>query len=353
MQTIQKKKSVKSLFKKTLKTIKIKLLHRISIIKFLMKEWSLMKRTVAFIMFLFVLWVGGCGSKVPMDKTSSKDLYDRQYNTVIKRDLLCIMMAYPEYILGIEKGKDGNVYIVMKSQRRILYDDKRVKTPAEKIANADIQDMLEQVYPLNDIKKLPEQDCDPGRARVYALLKEVYGSSKGKVQSNLVNVKTLQGYFQFNKNNGASEAFQKAFNELVPLAQNRQNIRASVFPTSGTFNYRNIAGTNLLSPHSFGIAIDLARNKRDYWKWASRREGEERLASYPREIVAVFEKYNFIWGGKWGHFDILHFEYRPEIIYKARYFGNMPDSIESWYDRAPAENPEVKNYIDIIEKTFE
>lgn len=312
-----------------------------------------MKRAVAFIMFLFILWVGGCGSKAPMDKTSSKDLYDRPYNTVMKRDLLCIMMAYPEYILGIEQGEDGDVYIVMKSERRILYDDRRVKTAAEKIANADIQDMLEQVYPLNDIKKLLEEDRDPGRARVYALLKVVYGGSKVKVESNLVNVKTFRGYYQFNRNNGASEAFQKAFNELITLSQNNHSAGAAIFPTSGTFNYRNIAGTNLLSPHSFGIAIDLTRDKRDYWKWASRKEGEERLSTYPREIVTIFEKFNFIWGGKWGHFDILHFEYRPEIIYKARYFGSIPDSIEPWYDGAPYENPEVKNYIDTLEKALQ
>jgi peptidoglycan LD-endopeptidase CwlK len=32
------------------------------------------------------------------------------------------------------------------------------------------------------------------------------------------------------------------------------------------------------------------------------------------EIVAIFEKHGFIWGGKWYHYDTMHFEYRPELM---------------------------------------
>ncbi|WP_265937085.1 M15 family metallopeptidase [Aliarcobacter butzleri] len=28
----------------------------------------------------------------------------------------------------------------------------------------------------------------------------------------------------------------------------------------------------------------------------------------------MFEKYGFIWGGRWYHFDTMHFEYRPELL---------------------------------------
>jgi len=36
----------------------------------------------------------------------------------------------------------------------------------------------------------------------------------------------------------------------------------------------------------------------------------------PWEIILVFEKYGFIWGGKWHHYDTMHFEYRPEFLCK-------------------------------------
>ena len=42
------------------------------------------------------------------------------------------------------------------------------------------------------------------------------------------------------------------------------------------------------------------------------------MAAYPKELVRVMEDRGFIWGGKWAHFDYLHFEYRPELIVKAR-----------------------------------
>jgi hypothetical protein len=35
------------------------------------------------------------------------------------------------------------------------------------------------------------------------------------------------------------------------------------------------------------------------------------------EIVLTFERHGFIWGGKWGHFDTMHFEYRPELLQAA------------------------------------
>jgi hypothetical protein len=31
------------------------------------------------------------------------------------------------------------------------------------------------------------------------------------------------------------------------------------------------------------------------------------------QVIAIFEAHGFIWGGKWHHFDSVHFEYRPEL----------------------------------------
>jgi hypothetical protein len=30
----------------------------------------------------------------------------------------------------------------------------------------------------------------------------------------------------------------------------------------------------------------------------------------------VFEQHGFIWGGRWAHYDTMHFEYRPELLGK-------------------------------------
>ena len=34
----------------------------------------------------------------------------------------------------------------------------------------------------------------------------------------------------------------------------------------------------------------------------------------PHRIVEIFERHGFIWGGKWYHYDTMHFEYRPELL---------------------------------------
>src|SRR6516225_8786638 len=38
----------------------------------------------------------------------------------------------------------------------------------------------------------------------------------------------------------------------------------------------------------------------------------------PWEIVRIFEKHGFIWGGKWYHYDTMHFSYRPEMLINAK-----------------------------------
>lgn len=310
-----------------------------------------MKKIIVAAMITAVLLNGSSGEKQTALNSAGVQNFNVQYENDMKRDLLCLMMAYPEYINSVEKDDNGNVYVVMKSGKKLKYDDKRAKSNEEKLNNPDIQDMMEQIYYLEDINDLPEVNYDPGRIRLYPLLQEVYGGSSSGVQSGLVTVKMGYTRCQFNKRNNAAKGLKRVMEELVPLANGRRDVYSCVFPPSGTFNYRVISGTNRLSPHSFGIAIDLASNKRDYWKWAKRSEGEKRLDSYPREIVKIFEKNNFIWGGKWGHFDILHFEYRPEIIFKARYFTNEDNDKNLWYSGAPEEE-DVKRYIDVIENAL-
>ncbi len=272
------------------------------------------------------------------------------YEITMRRDLLCLMMAYPEFISGIERGSNDEVYVVMKSGQKILYDDKKQKTYDQKFVNADLQDTMELLYPLSDISKLMEENCDPGRIRSYTFLKEVYGGSRQQIEKSLKGVRIGGQVCSFNRNNGAAEGLEKAAKEIIVLAEDRNNIYSSVFPVNGTYNYRVIAGTGQLSPHAFGIAIDFKSDKRDYWKWANRELGQQRLNEYPREVVSAMEEKNFIWGGKWAHFDILHFEYRPELIIKARNYVKEFETGEAWYYGFPLEGADVKSYIEIIDK---
>ena len=35
----------------------------------------------------------------------------------------------------------------------------------------------------------------------------------------------------------------------------------------------------------------------------------------PAEIIQVFERHGFISGARWYHFDTMHFEFRPELLW--------------------------------------
>lgn len=277
------------------------------------------------------------------DETPSKP----EYTVCMKQDLLVLMSAYPEFITDISVEND-NVYIVMKSGKKFIYDDKKNKTPEEKLENPDLQDMLEQVYPLNHITEIMPRDFNPGRIRHYGLLNEVYGSSKNSIEKNLTALKYGYTNYQFNKQNNANNSLESTLRELVPLSKTNSKIAAILYPASGTYNYRFISGTGRLSPHAYGITIDLKSDKRDYWKWSSIEQGKSRLCEYPEELVSSFENHNFIWGGKWGYFDILHFEYRPEIILKAKYFGNY-DVNDEWFKGAPLDDDYIKQCIELID----
>jgi len=57
----------------------------------------------------------------------------------------------------------------------------------------------------------------------------------------------------------------------------------------------------------------------NYWQWDCKCTSENVDLSYknkiPQGIIDIFEKHGFIWGGKWYHYDTMHFEYRPELLF--------------------------------------
>ena len=87
------------------------------------------------------------------------------------------------------------------------------------------------------------------------------------------------------------------------------------------WNWRNIAGTQSRSFHSYGVAIDIlprsTGGRAIYWLWAGSDWWNipyERRYHPPDVVIKIFESYGFVWGGKWTFFDAMHFEYRPEVI---------------------------------------
>jgi hypothetical protein len=224
-----------------------------------------------------------------------------------------LLRAYPQQLCGAE----GNT-LLWCDGTRMPYDDGRgEKTHAQKLASADLQEQMEQKYPEGDPASPPARDFEPGRIRNEAFFKKMYGENAEAVRKQLVPVVWLPGStgqrIQFSKVNGANQRLQAVSDELDQLPA---DLKRFVDHPAGTFNWRVIAQERRLSPHSFGIAIDINVATSDYWLW---KGGADAVAipyrnRIPRKIVAIFEKHGFIWGGEWYHFDTMHFEYRPELL---------------------------------------
>lgn len=220
-----------------------------------------------------------------------------------------LMKAYPDYVKGYEAG-----YLLMSDGTRILYDDGKKKTFEQRLNNADPEDMFYIAYDRSNWR--PGYLHDPGRIRCEALYKKMYGASASAVQKKLVTVKWFGQNVRFTKVNGAADALRKVAAEIARHPELRKYVKSS-----GSFYWRNVRFAKRLSAHSYGMTIDIAVAKSDYWGWKTKNHSETTKGipysnRFPRKLVEIFENNGFVWGGRWYHYDTMHFEYRPEFFVK-------------------------------------
>lgn len=225
-----------------------------------------------------------------------------------------LVAAYPDFLDRIE----GNALVWKDGTRMTIDDQKGAKDFAVLLENPDIKDMFYARYPAGAPAAAPAINSDPGRVRYEPLFHKMYGDCrKGEVQAKLVDVVWLPRKWgktlRVASINGVAARLAAVSRELDELPA---RFDAFLKPAAGTFNCRPIAGTDRLSAHGHGIAIDIATAHAHYWRW-SKPDAAGRPVyrnEIPAEIVAIFEKHGFIWGGRWYHFDTMHFEYRPELL---------------------------------------
>jgi hypothetical protein len=225
-----------------------------------------------------------------------------------------LVAAYPDFLERYE-GND----VVWKDGTRMAFDDGRGVKDFEAMLDApDLKDMFYAPYPLGRSGTAPGVNIDPGRVRYQPMFAKMYGDcTKGEVARHLVDVVWLPSkagqQLKATRINGVAARLQAVSDELDKLPA---EFTKYLKPSAGTYNCRVVAGTHRISAHGHGIAIDIATMHADYWRWI--RPGPDGRYLYrnriPWEIIEVFEKHGFVWGGKWYHFDTMHFEYRPEII---------------------------------------
>jgi hypothetical protein len=226
-----------------------------------------------------------------------------------------LVKSYPDLI---REGSEKTVTLHGSAQP-LTVDDGVLRDHFQQLEGGSIADSLAQIYPPGPCEAKPDRNFDPGRIRSEPLMTGLYGRTEKEVADKLVAVKWFGETLKVTSVNGVNKALEAVRDDLVP----RSDLRKYLAPSGGVFNWRKVAGQSNLSVHSFGAAIDLNTQFADYWVWSGGKPGEVPVYKnkFPMEIVETFEKHGFIWGGRWYHYDTMHFEYRPELIEIAKRSG--------------------------------
>jgi len=223
-----------------------------------------------------------------------------------------LVAAYPDFLSSHDEAS-----VIWRDGTRMPFDDGRAKTYGERLELPDIEDSFFDAYPTGRQSENPPADFDPGRSRYDPFFTRMYGDCKaGDVEKRMGGViwlpKNSGVRIQATTINGVDRRLQQVSDELDALPAEFMKF---LKPIAGVYNCRPIAGTARLSMHAYAAAIDISAAFGDYWQNNRPVDGKFRHRNrVPWEIVEIFEKHGFIWGGKWSRFDTFHFEYRPELL---------------------------------------
>lgn len=238
--------------------------------------------------------------------------------------LQSLVRSYPELLVSATKDslywKSG---VSMPLGKVSIPQQKHLLTTSQweyLLNGASLRDQMAECYPLEDSIQAPSRNSDPGRIRYEPFFRMMYGASEEEVRKHLMPVRWLEHIpeaaltLMVTQVNGVNTRLQAVSEELEKLPMEYRKYLAK---PAGTFKWRTIAGTARQSNHSFGAAIDINLTFTDYWRWdLNNKDHYPYKNRIPLEIVRIFEKHGFIWGGKWYHYDTMHFEYRPELLTK-------------------------------------
>ena len=181
-------------------------------------------------------------------------------------------------------------------------------------------------YPLGRITTLPDYQELPVRSSDF--LDHVFGTKEALLREQCDWVPFLDHKAYMNQ--FCEIALRKVEAEIFKVAESDAEVQDFVenLKIIYSFKQKAVRGSENASHHSYGLALDLVPDSYDRkhanWKWSTafikvwHLIPLEKRWSPPQAVIDAFEKNGFVWGGKWSHFDNIHFQYSPEIIKMAR-----------------------------------
>ncbi|MBX7096516.1 MAG: M15 family metallopeptidase [Myxococcaceae bacterium] len=216
------------------------------------------------------------------------------------------------YYLGSAVKHDGRWWLSLGKEGELPWESP--DGPDLEGAATALSDLFRVPYVTGPITPVegPEDAEDPGRTRVDGLFKATYGATRREVEERLGRWR-FRGV-RYPVHERAVAAFDRVSVRIDALLKEKPKLSKFVENIGGTWSWRTIARTKVMSTHAFGIAVDLNVDLSHYWRWVRPRKPLKWKNRFPQEIVDAFEAEGFIWGGRWVHFDTMHFEYRPELL---------------------------------------
>ncbi|HNX25140.1 MAG TPA: M15 family metallopeptidase [Spirochaetota bacterium] len=247
--------------------------------------------------------------------------------------------AYPDLIADVVKGEKD--WIVKFTNGNIYYWADGKILPESVLSKSD-KYIRYSIYPYNTNGRSPElytaEKIEKLRVKKQhirkkkfvpgeegCLYKELFAITTKKSAKKQLTEVILSGHYII-VHHTIAEKIKSIDSKINELAKTDPEVRSFLknIGSVSAFNWRKIAGTDRMSNHSYGIAIDILpkkyRKKTIYWSWES--EKNEKWMLLPRSslwtppvpVIKIFQEENFIWGGNWDRYDTMHFEYRPELI---------------------------------------
>jgi hypothetical protein len=229
--------------------------------------------------------------------------------------------AYAPFIDSVTV-RNGDPVFFMRG-RAIHFEDGRL-LDASRPNRRESCDPLFYRYPLDPVTEPPAVPADfPSACR--DVLEALWGDDETEIRRHTRGVRFLNRRMIVNQI--LLEPLAAVERDLLQLAARSAPVAAWIASIEIAYSFivRDISAADTPSYHGWGLAFDLVPSSYEgravYWRWsrALDREGWQSIPmagrwSPPHAAIEVFERHGFVWGGKWAYFDMIHFEYRPEII---------------------------------------
>jgi len=231
------------------------------------------------------------------------------------------VQAYAPLIDSVRYGDEDVVFVFGSNE--IHFQDGRM-LEAGRLDRPEECDPIFYPYPLSPLTEPPPA---PDVMPTYCtdLLETLFGRTESQIREHGRSV-TFLSHRMF-VNELLVDPLAAAEAAILRVAGRDPSVAAWIEEMDITYSFSNreIAGSGNRSQHAWGMAVDLVPYSYEglhvYWRWSRvfDREGWDRIPvdqrwSPPQPVIDIFEAHGFIWGGKWPHFDAIHFEYRPEIL---------------------------------------